>query len=82
MGCLPPVLWLVGTLAGAGLGGVLGAAHYQNTNGPPNTASYNEMRQYYEMIMNGGLCGVGLGGIGGALLLLVLSLLGKDKSPG
>lgn len=77
LACLPPLLWILGTLGSTGLGCLLGGIHYQHTNGEPNTASYNEMRLYYEMIVNGGLIGAGVGGVGGALLLLLLSLLGK-----
>jgi hypothetical protein len=81
-GCLPPLLWLVGTIGSTVLGCFLGAAHYKQTNGPPNPGLYNEMRLYHEAIINGGLIGAGLGALGGAGFWLILSFLVKDPRSG
>ena len=77
-GCLPPLLWLVGTVASTVLGCVLGAARYTQLNGPPNPGLYSEMRVYHEFIMNGGLIGAGAGAFGGAFLWLIFSFAVKD----
>jgi hypothetical protein len=81
-GCLPPLLWLMGTVGSTVLGCVLGAAHYRQVNGPPNPGLYSEMRIYYEMIANGGLIGAGVGALGGALFWLIFSLVVKDPRGG
>jgi hypothetical protein len=77
-GCITPLVWMLGTILCTIAGCFLGGAHYRHTHGEPNPGSYNEMRVYSEMIMNGGLIGAGLGAGGGAFLWLALSFLSKD----
>jgi hypothetical protein len=81
-GCLPPLLWLLGTIGSTVLGCFLGAAHFKQTNGPPNPGLFDEMRRYYDTIINGGLIGAGVGALGGALLWLIGSFLVKDPRSG
>jgi hypothetical protein len=77
LGCLPPVLWALGTVACTVLGSVLAGAHHKEIHrvGP----TYEEQRLYHEAIINGGLIGAGGGAVGGALLWIVLSLFARDR---
>jgi len=80
LGCLPPVVWAVGTVVCTVLGCVLAGVHHKELHrvGP----TYEEQRLYHEAIINGGLIGAGVGAVGGALLWMILSLFARDRRAG